>query len=119
MADKKIPNSDLKDWENFLENGDVGFVDKDIPNKKEVLEIDLHGLVLDDAFEVLTKVFEVKAKGFVRFEIITGMGKKDGDNKGALYKQVPSWLRETELQKYIKNFRRSEKNEGVIIVRLL
>ena len=81
--------------------------------------IDLHGLNLDNAKEILYKYLFNAYNNYKRnILIITGIGL---NKTGLLKKEVPIWLKENEISKLIINCRvapNSFGGEGALIVRI-
>jgi len=81
--------------------------------------IDLHGYRLNDARIAITKfivmAYNRKHKNIL---VITGKGK---DNAGVLKKELPNWLCEKEISKYIVSHMSAPKKlggEGAVLIRL-
>ena len=91
--------------------------------KKQKLEpdfiLDLHGQTLYSARLILYKFMSnCYEKNIRNILIITGKGH---NNKGILKEEVPKWLNETLLNKFLVNFNVAPKHlggEGALLVRL-
>ena len=91
--------------------------------KKKKLEpdmiLDLHGQTLYSARLLLHKfMFNCYEKNIRNILIITGKGQ---NNKGVLKEEVPKWLNEKILNKFLVNFSEAPKNlggEGALLVKL-
>ena len=81
--------------------------------------IDLHGFNLYSSKLILNKsIVNCYEKNIRNLLIITGKG---FNNKGALKKEVPKWLNDKVLKKYLVNFNQAPKNfggEGALLVRI-
>ena len=81
--------------------------------------IDLHGYRLHDAKITLQKyILNAYEKNIRNILIITGKGH---NNNGLLRKEVPLWLNEKTLIKFLVNFETATKRlggEGAILVRI-
>ena len=81
--------------------------------------LDLHGQTLYSARSLLHKfISNCYEKNVRNILIITGKGK---NNKGALKEEVPKWLNDKLLNKFLVNFNVAPKNfggEGALLVRL-
>ena len=126
---KKISEQDKEDWEKFLnqkdkvEDKDSFF--KEISNKKNHMEIDLHGYSLDEAnkkiFEFICECFEKKIKSI---NVITGKGLRSKNvedpyssaDLGMLKNSVPNFIKNnSELMSKIKHINFDDvvsKNKG-------
>ena len=91
--------------------------------KKKKLEpnmvLDLHGHTLYSARSLLSKFMsDCYEKNIRNILIITGKGQ---NNKGVLKEEVPKWLNEKLLNKFLVNFNVAPKHfggEGALLVRL-
>lgn len=142
-----INNDDKKIWKKYIENIDSyhlkinGFNKEDINqdpllkiktretknyNKllgKGILKIDaikdFHGYNLNIAKDVLINFILNSYKSNLKnILVITGKGK---NNSGVLKKEIPRWLYDKEIKKYIINHFSAPKNlggEGAIIIRI-
>jgi len=142
-----INNDDKKIWKKYIENIDSyhlrinGFNKKNI-NQDPLLEIktketknydkllgkgllkidaikDFHGYNLNIAKDVLINFilnsYKSKLKNIL---VITGKGK---NNSGVLKKEIPRWLYDKEIKKYIISHFTAPKNlggEGAILIRI-
>ena len=81
--------------------------------------LDLHGYTLYSSKLLLYKFIpNCYEKNIRNILIITGKGQ---DNKGALKKEVPKWLNDKFLSKYLVDFNQAPKNyggEGALLVRI-
>ena len=81
--------------------------------------IDLHGYSLHSGKLILNKsIVDCYEKNIRNLLIITGKG---FNNKGALKKEVPKWLNDRLLKKYLVNFNQAPKKfggEGALLVRI-
>ena len=126
---KKISEKDKKDWENFI-NKNEKVEDKDNflkknSNKKDHMEIDLHGYSLDEAntkiFEFINECYEKNIKSI---NVITGKGLRSrniedpysSSDLGMLKNSVPNYIKNnSELMSKIKHINFDEvmsKNKG-------
>ena len=126
---KKISEKDKKDWENFI-NKNEKVEDKDNflkknSNKKDHMEIDLHGYSLDEAnkkiFEFINECYEKNIKSI---NVITGKGLRSknvedqysSSDLGILKNSVPEYIKNNpELMSKIKYINFDEvisKNKG-------
>ncbi len=142
-----ISKCDKRVWENYVSNLDkyilfpkndgllnnkrnndkIAFKNKSLNSpksyKKKKLEpdtiLDLHGQTLYSARKLLQKFMSnCYEKNIRNILIITGKGQ---NNKGVLKKEVPKWLNEKLLSKFLVNFSEAPKNfggEGALLVRL-
>ena len=115
---KKIVGKKYSSNSNFKET-------KSFPKliKKGLLRVDsvmdLHGYRLNDA-RIAFKKFIIMSYNHKHKNIlvITGKGK---DNSGVLKKELPSWLSEKEISKYIVSYMSAPKKlggEGAVLIRL-
>jgi DNA-nicking Smr family endonuclease len=81
--------------------------------------IDFHGYRLNDARIVLKNFIIMSYKSnYKNILVITGKGQ---NNSGALKKELPNWLCEKEMSKYIISHRHAPKNlggEGAVLIRV-
>ena len=81
--------------------------------------VDFHGYRLNDARIVLKKFVILSYKSnYKNILVITGKGQ---NNSGALKKELPNWLCEKEISKYIISFMHAPKNlggEGAVLIRV-
>jgi DNA-nicking Smr family endonuclease len=81
--------------------------------------IDFHGYRLNDAKIVLKNFVIISYKSnYKNILVITGKGQ---NNSGALKKELPNWLCEKEISKYIISFVHAPKNlggQGAVIIRV-
>ena len=142
-----INNDDKKIWKKYIENIDSyhlkinGFNKEDIDqdplleiktretknyNKllgKGLLKIDavkdFHGYNLNTAKDVLINfILNAYKSNLKNILVITGKGK---NNSGILKKEVPRWLYDKEIKKYIISHFSAPKNlggEGAILIRI-
>ena len=142
-----INNDDKKIWKKYIENIDCyllktnGFNKKDV-NQDPLLKIknretknynkllgkgllkidaikDFHGYNLNIAKDVLINfILNSYNSNLKNILVITGKGK---NNSGVLKKEIPRWLYDKEIKKYIINHFSAPKNlggEGAIIIRI-
>ena len=141
-----ISKEDKKIWSEYISNINSHSLNfnsnKEIVNKKSFLSpnfretrsfpklikkgllrvdsiIDLHGYRLNDA-RIAFKKFIVLSynRKLKNILVITGKGK---DNAGVLKKELPSWLYEKEISKYIVSYMSAPKKlggEGAVLIRL-
>ena len=142
-----INNNDKKIWKKYIENIDsyhlkINGFNKENINQDPLLEIktretknynkllgrgllkidaikDFHGYNLNIAKDVLINFilnsYKSKLKNIL---VITGKGK---NNSGVLKKEIPRWLYDKEIKKYIISHFSAPKNlggEGAIIIRI-
>ena len=126
---KKISEKDKQDWENFI-NKKEKVEDKDNflkenSDKKDHMEIDLHGYSLDEAntkiFEFINECYEKNIKSI---NVITGKGLRSrniedpysSSDLGMLKNSVPNYIKNnSELMSKIKHINFDEvmsKNKG-------
>ena len=81
--------------------------------------LDLHGHTLHSAKLLLQKfIFNCYEKNIRNILIITGKGQ---DNKGALKEEVPKWLSDKLLNKFLVNFNVAPRHiggEGALLLRI-
>jgi DNA-nicking Smr family endonuclease len=81
--------------------------------------IDFHGYRLNDARIVLKNFIIMSYKSnYKNILVITGKGQ---NNSGALKKELPNWLCEKEMSKYIISHMHAPKNlggEGAVLIRV-
>jgi len=81
--------------------------------------VDFHGYRLNDARIVLKNFVILSYKSnYKNILVITGKGQ---NNSGALKKELPNWLCEKEISKYIISFMHAPKNlggEGAVLIRV-
>ena len=81
--------------------------------------LDLHGYTLYSGKLILNKyIINCYEKNIRNILIITGKG---NNNKGALKEEVPKWLNEKILKRYLINFDLAPKHfggEGALLVRI-
>ena len=117
---EEIPKKDLKDWETFLQSDFVieeNDEDKSIQNEI-ILEIDLHGYNLNNAFaKVKEALLNAHKKNITQVRFITGIGKHSKTGRGELNYELPFWLKDNpEICVMVKDFKYATDNESVIIV---
>ena len=104
---KKISDKDKKDWQNFLKNKEK-LPNKDLLSIKSfkknlVRKVDLHGLSLDDAnnviYKFINKCFE---DGVFQIIVITGKGLRS-KNKLNPYVSKDLGILKHSVPEYIKN----------------
>ena len=124
---RKISDKDKKDWKNFvsnkekLPNKDL-YLNKNLINKKNIKTIDLHGLSLQNANniieEFITKCFESNVSKII---VITGKGLRSKTNKNPyvskdlsiLKHSVPDFIKSRQnLMKIIKRIKEANIEEG-------
>ena len=81
--------------------------------------VDFHGYRLNDAKIVLKNFVIMSYKSnYQNILVITGKGQ---NNSGALKQELPKWLCEKEVSKYIISFMHAPKNlggEGAVLIRV-
>ena len=113
-------NNIIKNENNFKKNSTLAspklFKKKDV---KPNLILDLHGYSLYSGRLFLNKhIIDCYEKNIRCILIITGKG---FNNKGPLKEEVPKWLNDKYLNRYIINFNQAPKNfggEGALLVRI-
>ena len=112
IAKKSFSNSNLKETKSFSK-----LIKKGLLRVDSV--IDLHGYRLNDA-RIAIKKFIITSynRKYKNILVITGKGK---DNAGILKKELPNWLYEKEVCKYIISHMSAPKElggEGAVLIRL-
>ena len=143
-----ISKHDKKEWENYVSNFEksVLFLKNDSLNRRQLsnskivkkkekslnslknfkkkkieldISIDLHGYTLYSAKSLLQKfISNCYEKNIRNVLIITGKGQ---NNKGALKEEVPKWLSDKLLNKYVVNFNVAPTQfggDGALLVRI-
>ncbi len=143
-----ISKNDKKDWENYVSNFEKSVISlkndglkrRQVSNSKIVtkkekslnslknfkkkkiepdISLDLHGYTLYSAKSVLQKfISNCYEKHKRNVLIITGKGQ---NNKGALKEEVPKWLSDKLLNKYVVNFNVAPTQfggDGALLVRI-
>ena len=143
-----ISKHDKKEWENYVSNFEksVLFLKNDSLNRRQLsnskivkkkekslnslknfkkkkieldISIDLHGYTLYSAKSLLQKfISNCYEKNIRNVLIITGKGQ---NNKGALKEEVPKWLSDKLLNKYVVNFNVAPTKfggDGALLVRI-
>jgi DNA-nicking Smr family endonuclease len=81
--------------------------------------VDFHGYRLNDARIVLKNFLIMSYKSnYKNILVITGKGQ---NNSGALKKELPNWLCEKEISKYIISYMNAPQNlggEGAVLIRV-
>ena len=113
-------NNSLKNTTNFKRNSTLG--SPKLLKKKDVkpdLILDLHGYSLYSGRLFLNKhIIDCYEKNIRSILVITGKG---FNNKGILKEEVPKWLNDKYLNRYIINFNQAPKHfggEGALLVRI-
>ena len=123
--DKKIPEKDKRDWEEFLSS------DKKLPNKdlkfskKETLKtkhIDLHGFTLEQANKAIAKIIDdCYQKSVSKIKVVTGKGLHSNVEKdpyaskdlSILKYSVPEYIKSNqELMKKIIEIKDAKIEDG-------
>ncbi len=135
MKNKKIlSRKDLKDWKEYLKNP-KDLIDKDSQTgSKQITKgrfiFDLHGLSLIEANKKVDEIVNLcSQKKYSEILFITGKGIHsnsenvyESKNFSKLRYSVPEYLNtNSEIKKYILNFKTAEDNdggEGAILVKL-
>jgi len=112
ISKKSFSNTNLKETKSFSKLLKKGILKIDSI-------IDLHGYRLNDA-KMAFKKFIVMAynRKHKNILVITGKGK---DNAGVLKKELPNWLCEKEISKYMVSHMSAPKRlggEGAVLIRL-
>ena len=132
--EKNIPQSDLKDWEEYIKNP------KDVFDKDNILKshksnkrfkFDLHGFSLEEANAKVREIINsCSEKKFKEILLITGKGLHSNTEKNVyasndlskLKHSIPDFIRKnSEISRLIVSISEAEKNEGgegAIIIRL-
>ena len=124
---RKISDKDKKDWQNFV-SGKEKLLNKDLYSnknliKKEIIKtIDLHGLSLQNANniieEFITKCFEKRVNKII---VITGKGLRSKNDENPyvskdlsiLKNSVPDFIKSrTNLMKIIKQIKEADIKDG-------
>ncbi len=116
-----IINTERYNKKTYLKNNKSS--NRNIKFKKKMLEpdmfLDLHGHTLYSSKLLLNKfIFNCYEKNIRDILIITGKGQ---NNKGALKEEVPKWLSDKFINKFIVNFSVAPKHfggEGALLVRI-
>ena len=113
-------NNNIKNTTNFKKN--LTLASPKLLKKKDVkpdLILDLHGYNLYSGRLFLNKhIIDCYEKNIRCILIITGKG---FNNKGPLKEEVPKWLNDKYLNRYIINFNQAPKHfggEGALLVRI-
>ena len=124
---KKISDKDKKDWQNFV-SGKEKLLNKDLYSNKNLIQkeiiktIDLHGLSLQNANniieEFITKCFEKRVNKII---VITGKGLRSKNNENPyvsedlsiLKHSVPDFIKsKANLMKVIKQIKEANIEDG-------
>ena len=124
---RKLSNKDKKDWKNFLSSKDKIY-NKDLSlsqkntNKELVKTIDLHGLSLENANNVINDfINKCFRKNINRIIVVTGKGLRSNniDNPyvskdlSILKYSVPEYIKSNiNLMKMIKNIKEADTKDG-------
>ncbi len=122
-----VTPKDRKDWTNFTKNlgslydKEKYFVGNDL-KKNKIKKIDLHGLTLDNANQVVKKfIIDFSEEGFKKFLIITGKGLRSknivnpyiSETMSVLKNSVPDFIkRDEELSLKVKKITKAEQKDG-------
>jgi len=124
---KKISDKDKKDWQNFVSSKEK-LLNKDLYSNKNQIQkeiiktIDLHGLSLQNANNILeefiTKCFEKRVNKII---VITGKGLRSKNDENPyvskdlsiLKNSVPEFIKSnSDLMKKIKNIKEAKVKDG-------
>ena len=124
---RKLSNKDKKDWKNFLSskdkiyNKDLSLSQKNI-NKELVKTIDLHGLSLENANNVINDfINKCFHNNINRIIVVTGKGLRSNNadnpyvskNLSILKYSVPEYIKSNiDLMKMIKNIQEADIKDG-------
>ncbi len=124
---RKLSNKDKKDWKNFLSskdkiyNKDLSLSQKNI-NKELVKTIDLHGLSLENANNVINDfINKCFHNNINRIIVVTGKGLRSNNadnpyvskNLSILKYSVPEYIKSNiNLMKMIKNIQEADIKDG-------
>ena len=124
---KKLSNKDKKDWKNFLSSKDIIF-NKDLSisqkniNKELIKTIDLHGLSLEKANNVINDfINKCFHNNINRIIVVTGKGLRSNNadnpyiskNLSILKYSVPEYIKSNiNLMKMIKNIQAADIKDG-------
>ena len=124
---RKLSNKDKKDWKNFLSSKDKIY-NKDLSlsqkntNKELVKTIDLHGLSLENANNVINEfINKCFHNNINRIIVITGKGLRSSNidnpyvskNLSILKYSVPEYIKSNiNLMKMIKNIKEADTKDG-------
>lgn len=116
---KKIPESELQDWLNYLEKPDNNPTSKDESNVIDKLIIDLHFHNLNQAVSIMEKNLNFAyTQKISNIELITGIGKNEHSQYGVLYIEIPRIIESNKVKYKISSFERDHKNPGMINIKL-
>ena len=121
----QISDKDKKDWENFLSKKEK-LPDKDNTYSKnkvlKTLEIDLHGLSLDEANKTVERlIYKSYDEGVSKIRIVTGKGLHSDNEKNPyisknlsiLKYSVPEYIKKNnQLMKLIIEFKEASIQDG-------
>ena len=109
------PDVKIDDFEE-LTNGDIHFMDRNTGEKfkkgKMPIDavLDLHGYVLDKAFERLKNFIYAQSQAGARcILIVTGRGK---NGKGVIRSELPAWLNHVDVRSLIVSFVQARQKDG-------
>ena len=124
---RKISDKDKKDWKNFvsnkekLPNKDL-YLNKNLINKKNIKTIDLHGLSLQNANNIIEEFIEKCFKKSVnKIIVITGKGLRSKNDENPyvskdlsiLKNSVPKFIKSnSDLMKKIKDIKEAKVEDG-------
>ena len=122
-TEKEIKNNPIKKLENTKTHKKILSKNYSKLSKKNRLKpdaiLDLHGHNLNSGKLVLQKyVFDCYDKSIRNILIITGKGQ---NNKGVFKEEVPKWLKDNFLKKFLVDFKVAPKHfggEGALLVRI-
>ena len=124
---KKLSNKDNKDWKNFLSSKDKIYnKDKSLPqkntNKELIKTIDLHGLSLENANNIINDfINKCFLNNINRIIVVTGKGLRSTNinnpyvskDLSILKYSVPEYIKSNvNLMKIIKNIKEADIKDG-------
>ena len=112
ISNKSLYKIDLKESKSFSKLLKKGLLKLDNV-------VDFHGYRLNDA-KIALKNFVIMSYKFNHKNILVITGKGQ-NNSGALKKELPNWLCQKEVSKYIISFMHAPKNlggEGAVLIRV-
>jgi len=119
MSDK-IPESELKAWQEYLQDPDHNEHNKEEPSPDiKLLTIDLHHRTLAQSEQILEKTIKHALESNIyKIKIITGIGKSHEQEFGTLYKEIPRFLEHGKIKQLIQKYERPTNNPGTLMVKL-